>query len=98
MSASPPQDADELQQKCQSSEAAGQRHDAGEHLIQRCQRFGLRGVPLWTCDQEIAGRQEEDRQRSSEVGLNVHMVKPVEPAALERLLSELPNKNDVAGD
>src|SRR5689334_21881320 len=30
--------------------------------------------------------QEEDRQRSSEVGLNVHMVKPVEPAALERLL------------
>jgi CheY-like chemotaxis protein len=33
--------------------------------------------------------QEEDRQRSSEVGLNVHMVKPVEPAALEKLLSEL---------
>ncbi len=33
--------------------------------------------------------QEEDRQRSSEVGLNLHMVKPVEPAALERLLSEL---------
>jgi len=35
--------------------------------------------------------QEEDRQRSSEVGLNVHMVKPVEPAALERLLSDLRN-------
>ena len=34
--------------------------------------------------------QEEDRQRSSEVGLNVHMVKPVEPAALEKLLAELP--------
>lgn len=33
--------------------------------------------------------QEEDRQRSSEVGLNVHMVKPVEPAALERLFTEL---------
>ncbi|HYE88671.1 MAG TPA: response regulator [Vicinamibacterales bacterium] len=33
--------------------------------------------------------QEEDRQRSSEVGLNVHMVKPVEPSALEKLLSEL---------
>jgi DNA-binding response OmpR family regulator len=33
--------------------------------------------------------QEEDRQRSSEVGLNVHMVKPVEAAALEKLLSEL---------
>jgi CheY-like chemotaxis protein len=39
--------------------------------------------------------QEEDRQRSSEVGLNVHMVKPVEPAALERLLSELRNKHDI---
>lgn len=33
--------------------------------------------------------QDEDRQRSTEVGLNVHMVKPVEPAALERLLAEL---------
>ena len=33
--------------------------------------------------------QEEDRQRSSEVGLNMHMVKPVEPSALEKLLSEL---------
>jgi CheY-like chemotaxis protein len=33
--------------------------------------------------------QDEDRQRSSEVGLNVHMVKPVEPSALEKLLSEL---------
>jgi CheY-like chemotaxis protein len=37
--------------------------------------------------------QEEDRQRSSEVGLNVHMVKPVEPAALERLLAELPGED-----
>jgi len=36
--------------------------------------------------------QEEDRQRSSEVGLNVHMVKPVEPAALERLLAKLPSE------
>lgn len=36
--------------------------------------------------------QEEDRQRSSEVGLNVHMVKPVEPAALEKLLTELAAK------
>jgi CheY-like chemotaxis protein len=37
--------------------------------------------------------QEEDRQRSSEVGLNVHMVKPVEAAALEKLLSELRHAN-----
>lgn len=33
--------------------------------------------------------QDEDRQRSAEVGLNVHMVKPVEPSALERLLATL---------
>jgi len=33
--------------------------------------------------------QDEDRQRSSEVGLNLHMVKPVEPAALEKLLATL---------
>jgi len=34
--------------------------------------------------------QDEDRQRSSEVGLNLHMVKPVEPAALEKLLAAMP--------
>ncbi len=34
--------------------------------------------------------QDEDRQRSREVGLNLHMVKPVEPAALEKLLATLP--------
>lgn len=34
--------------------------------------------------------QDEDRQRSSEVGLNMHMVKPVEPSALEKLLASLP--------
>lgn len=33
--------------------------------------------------------QDEDRQRSTEVGLNQHMVKPVEPAALEKLLADL---------
>lgn len=33
--------------------------------------------------------QEEDRQRSSEVGLNVHMVKPIEPSVLEKLLADL---------
>lgn len=37
--------------------------------------------------------QDEDRARSSEVGLNVHMVKPVEPSALERLLSDLHAKH-----
>jgi CheY-like chemotaxis protein len=38
--------------------------------------------------------QEEDRQRSSEVGLNVHMVKPVEPSALEKLLAGLSQESD----
>ena len=33
--------------------------------------------------------QDEDRQRSSEVGLNLHMVKPVEPSALEKVLATL---------
>lgn len=33
--------------------------------------------------------QDEDRARSAEVGLNLHMVKPVEPAALESVLNEL---------
>jgi CheY-like chemotaxis protein len=33
--------------------------------------------------------QQEDRRRSREAGFNFHMVKPVEPAALEKLLAGL---------
>jgi CheY-like chemotaxis protein len=33
--------------------------------------------------------QEEDRRRSEEAGFNFHMVKPVDPAALRRLLDGL---------
>jgi PAS domain S-box-containing protein len=33
--------------------------------------------------------QEDDRRRSREAGFNFHMVKPVDPAALEKLLAEL---------
>ena len=33
--------------------------------------------------------QEEDRRRSREVGFNMHLVKPVEPVALEKLVVEL---------
>lgn len=33
--------------------------------------------------------QEEDRRRSQEAGFNFHMVKPVDPAALEQLLAGL---------
>jgi signal transduction histidine kinase/ActR/RegA family two-component response regulator len=34
--------------------------------------------------------QDEDRQRSKEAGFDFHLVKPVDPAALKRLLAELP--------
>lgn len=33
--------------------------------------------------------QDEDRQRSEDVGMNLHMVKPVEPSALDRMLAGL---------
>jgi DNA-binding response OmpR family regulator len=33
--------------------------------------------------------QAEDRARSAEVGLNMHMVKPVEPTALQAVLAKL---------
>jgi CheY-like chemotaxis protein len=33
--------------------------------------------------------QEEDRRRSQEAGFNAHMVKPVDPAALQRMLAAL---------
>jgi PAS domain S-box-containing protein len=36
--------------------------------------------------------QDEDRRRSQEAGFNFHMVKPIELAALERLLTEPPPK------
>ncbi len=38
--------------------------------------------------------QEEDRRRSSEAGFDRHLVKPVDPAALERLLDERVGSND----
>ena len=33
--------------------------------------------------------QDEDRRRSEDVGMNRHMVKPVEPSALDRMLAGL---------
>ena len=33
--------------------------------------------------------QDEDRRRSEDVGMNLHMVKPVEPSALDRMLASL---------
>jgi CheY-like chemotaxis protein len=34
--------------------------------------------------------QDEDRRRSQEAGFHHHIVKPVEPSALQRLIDELP--------
>lgn len=33
--------------------------------------------------------QQEDKRRTKEAGFDVHIVKPVEPAMLEQLLTEL---------
>jgi PAS domain S-box-containing protein len=34
--------------------------------------------------------QDDDRQRSQDAGFNFHLVKPVDPAALEQILAEMP--------
>jgi CheY-like chemotaxis protein len=34
--------------------------------------------------------QEEDQRRAQEAGFDVHLTKPADPSALERLLAELP--------
>jgi two-component system, chemotaxis family, CheB/CheR fusion protein len=36
--------------------------------------------------------QEEDRIRARDAGFDHHMVKPVEPALLEKLIAELPRR------
>jgi CheY-like chemotaxis protein len=39
----------------------------------------------------LTGRgQEEDRRRAQEIGFNQHMLKPVDPADLMKLLGSLP--------
>ena len=40
--------------------------------------------------------QEEDRRRSGAAGFDVHLVKPVEPEALMKLLTELPKLGRLA--
>lgn len=46
----------------------------------------------------LTGRsQDEDRQRSHEAGFDFHLVKPIEPAALEKLLAIVPATLDSQG-
>jgi CheY-like chemotaxis protein len=42
--------------------------------------------------------QDEDRRRSHNAGFDHHIVKPVEPSALQRLLDELPVERDLGQD
>ena len=59
----------------------------------------IRGEP-WGGDVVIVALtgwgQEGDRRRSKEAGIDHHLVKPVDPAALERLLAELRPGPDAA--
>jgi CheY-like chemotaxis protein len=40
--------------------------------------------------------QEEDRRRSKQAGFNYHLVKPVDPTALQALLASLANQQSRA--
>ncbi len=42
--------------------------------------------------------QEEDRQKSKEAGFNAHMVKPVDLAALMKLLADCSRRRELAAD
>ncbi len=42
--------------------------------------------------------QDEDRRRSHEAGFDLHLVKPVEPSALERLIEGLESDARASGD
>ena len=65
--------------------------------------IGLPGLDGWAVARQIRGRadgqrpllvavtgygKDEDRQRSVESGIDVHLLKPVDPAYLERLLDK----------
>ena len=47
-------------------------------------RFVLVAVTGWG--------QEEDRKRSQEAGFDMHLVKPVDPIALDQLLTDIAEK------
>ena len=66
-------------------------HDVCRHI--RAQPWG-RDITLVAL---TGWGQENDRRRSQEAGFDYHVVKPVEPAAIMRLLKELTSKPDGAG-
>ena len=55
----------------------------------RCIR-GESGLERTTIVALTGWGQDEDRRRSHEAGFDHHMVKPVEPGRLQRLLDDLP--------
>ena len=56
-----------------------------------CRRIrGESGLERTTIVALTGWGQDEDRRRSHEAGFDHHIVKPVEPAALQRLLEDLP--------
>ena len=58
-------------------------YEAARRIRQECNRaLTLVAVTGWG--------QEEDRQRSQEAGFDVHMVKPVDLGALQKLIAGLP--------
>jgi two-component system CheB/CheR fusion protein len=60
----------------------------GYEVCRRIRREGsLEGIMLVAL---TGWGQDEDRRRSHEAGFDRHIVKPVEPSALQRLLAELP--------
>ena len=63
-----------------------QRRFTVDHECWTAQVFGVHvaGAEAW-----IQLEFEEDRRRSAEAGFNSHLVKPIEPAALQALLAGL---------
>ena len=66
--------------------------DAGK-LEANCRRMRERSWGAEPCVIALTGwGQEEDRRRAEEAGFDGHLLKPVDPAALTRLISELPRR------
>ena len=58
-------------------------YDTAKHIRQQPWGKGVVLVAL------TGWGQDEDRRKSEEAGFDSHMVKPIEPAALEKLLANL---------